>query len=99
MAIKIDIETSQVGVPFSGAYFRIVTAMVQRQRTSDPRHTVMIDVAGYATSPEHEDVREVDMRRYFVPLDVIEAQAGSSFLAKCYSLVITQPDMVGAVGV
>jgi hypothetical protein len=28
MAIQLDLSTSQYGVPFAGAYFRVVTAAV-----------------------------------------------------------------------
>jgi predicted deacetylase len=99
MAIKADIQTSQFGIPFQGAYFRVVTAAVSRQRESDPRHRVMIDVVGYAMQPQNEDTREVDFRRYHAALNEVEAQAGATFLAKCYAWVMAQPDMAGSVGV
>lgn len=99
MAIQIDLTNSQYGVPFAGAYFRIVTAAVTRTRDVANRHSVMIDVAGYATQPQDEDTREVDFRRYHTPLTDIEAQAGNSFLAKCYAWTMSQPDMVGSIGV
>lgn len=99
MAIQIDLTNSQYGVPFAGAYFRIVTAAVTRTRDADNRHSVMIDVAGYATQPENDDTREVDFRRYHTPLTDIEAQAGNSFLSKCYAWTMSQPDMAGSIGV
>lgn len=99
MAIQIDLSESQYGVPFNGAYFRIVTAAISRQRSGGPRHTVMIDVAGYASVPQHDDVREVDFRRYHTPLSDIDAQAGDTFMAKCYTWVMSQADMAGSVGV
>jgi predicted deacetylase len=99
MAIQLNLETSNFGVPFQGAYFRIVTAAISRQRQSDPRHTVMIDVVGYATQPTNEDTKDVDFRRYHVPLTDVEAQTGEGFLAKCYEWVMTQTDMAGSVGV
>jgi hypothetical protein len=97
MAIQVDLATSQYGVPFAGAYFRIVTASVMRQRGDAPRFSVMLDVAGYATAPQDEDTRDVDFRRYHTPLATIEAMAGDNFLAKCYSWVMSQEDMNGAV--
>lgn len=99
MALQIDLETSNFGVPFNGAYFRVVTAAISRQRQDNPRHTVMIDVVGYATKPENEDTKDVDFRRYHVPLDEIEVQTGVGFLAKCYQWVAAQPDMVGSTAV
>lgn len=93
MAIQIDLSQSQYGVPFAGAYFRVVTVAVTRTRDADNRHSVMIDVAGYATRPENDDTREVDFRRYHTPLTEVEAQAGDTFLAKCYAWVMAQADM------
>lgn len=97
MAIQIDLSQSQYGVPFAGAYFRIVTASVTRTRDVDNRHSVMIDVAGYATSPENDDTREVDFRRYHTPMTEVDAQAGDTFLSKCYAWVMAQADMSGSV--
>lgn len=99
MAIQIDLSTSQYGIPFAGAYFRIVTAAVSRTRSAEARHTVMLDVAGYATQPQDDDTREVDFRRYHCPLSEVESQTGDSFLAKCYVWVMQQPDMAGSIGV
>lgn len=99
MAIQIDLAQSNFGVPFQGAYFRIVTAAITRQRQSDPRHSVMIDVVGYATQPTNEDTKDVDFRRYHVPMGDVEAQAGDNFLAKCYAWVMAQADMAGSTGV
>lgn len=100
MAIQTDIQESKYGVPFAGAYFRIVTAAVCRQRAEAPyKYTVMLDVVGYASVPQNDDVHHVDFRRYNAPLDEVEAQAGATFLNKCYDWVMEQPDMFGSVGV
>lgn len=99
MAIQVDLTTSNYGVPFAGAYFRIATASVTRQRTETPRFSVMIDVVGYATQPTNEDVRDVDFRRYHVALETIEAQEGETFLAKCYVWAMAQEDMAGSIAV
>ena len=100
MAIELNLETSQYGTPFAGAYFRIVTAAVSRMRSGDgPKFTVMIDVAGYATSAPGDDTREVDFRRYHADYADIEAAAGAAFLDKCYAWVMTRDDMVGSVAV
>ncbi len=100
MAIKLDLSTSQFGVPFAGAYFRIVTAAVSRHGNNDEhKHTVMIDVVGYAAPPESDDTRDVDFRRYHAPYEQVEAQAGPNFLARCYDWVMEQPDMFGSVAV
>lgn len=98
MAIQVDLENSQFGVPFSGAYFRIATASISRQRSTDIKFSVMIDVAGYAAMPEL-DTKEIDFRRYHASYSAIEAQEGDNILAKCYSWVMAQPDMNGSIGV
>lgn len=99
MAIELNLETSQYGTPFAGAYFRIVTAAVSRMREGGPKFTVMIDVAGYATSTPGDDTREVDFRRYHADYADIEAATGAAFLDKCYSWVMSQDDMAGSVAV
>ena len=99
MAIQLDLTNSQYGVPFAGAYFRIITAAISRTRIADNRHSVMIDIAGYATRPSDEDTRDVDFRRYHCPLAEVEAQTGSTFLAKCYAWVMAQDNMNGAQAV
>jgi len=93
MAIQVDLATSQYGVPFAGAYFRIATASVSRMRGNNPKFHVMIDVAGYATAPQNDDTRDVDFRRYHAPLSDIETMTGADFLSKCYAWVMTQDDM------
>jgi len=97
MAIKHNItqETSQYGIKFDGAYYRIVTAAISRQRGADPKFTVMIDLSGYAATPT-DDTREVDFKRYDAPLDAVEAASGATFLAKCYAWVMAQSDMSGS---
>mgnify|MGYP003114107513 FL=1 len=101
MAISNNIttETSQYGVAFNGAYYRIVTASVSRQRGSDPKFNVMIDLSAYATASPTDDTREVDFKRYNAPLTEIEAAAGSAFVDKCYSWVMSQSDMAGSSAV
>lgn len=99
MAIKLDLFTSQYGIPFAGAYFRIVTAAISRTRDAENRHSVMLDVVGYATQPTNDDTRDVDFRRYHCPLAEVEAQTGENFLTKCYAWVMSQPDMTGSLGV
>lgn len=99
MAIQLNLETSQYGTPFAGAYFRIVTAGISRMRSGGAKFSVMIDVAGYATATPTDDTREVDFRRYHADLAEVEAQAGAVFLDKCYAWVMTQEDMAGSVAV
>ena len=99
MAISLDLTNSQYGIPFAGAYFRIVTASINRQREGGPKFSVMIDFAGYGTASPGDDTREVDFRRYHTPLDDIEAQEGDAFIDKCYTWVMSQPDMVGSQAV
>lgn len=97
MAIQIDLANSQYGIPFAGAYFRIVTAAVSRQRQGDAKFRVMLDVAGYGTATPGDDTREVDFRRYHAPLVDVEAQQGATFLDRCYAWVMAQDDMAGSV--
>lgn len=99
MAIKLDLTNSQYGTPFSGAYFRIVTAGISRMREGGPKFSVMIDVAGYATATPDDDTRDVDFRRYHADLAEVEAQAGAGFLDKCYVWVMAQEDMAGSIAV
>jgi hypothetical protein len=99
MALQIDLENSAFGIPFEGAYFRVMTTAISRERSDNPRHTVMIDAVGYAAKPQNEDTREVDFRRYHAPLCEIEAQQGSEFLQKVYHWLSQQPDMTGSVAV
>ena len=99
MGIKIDLTTSRFGTPFAGAYFRVATAAISRQREGGPKFAVMIDVSGYATETPNDDTREVDFRRYHADLFNVEASDGATFLDKCYSWVMTQGDMDGSVAV
>ena len=78
MAIQIDLTSSQYGVPFAAAYFRIVTAAVSRQRQGGSKFRVMVDVAGYGTALPGDDTREVDFRRYHAPLEEVEAHQGDA---------------------
>lgn len=96
MAIQIDLETSNFGIPFTGAYFRIGSATVSRQRNNV--FGVMMDVIGYATMP-NDDTKDIDFKRYLAPIEEIEAQEATAFLAKCYQWVMSQEDMLGSVAV
>lgn len=99
MAIQIDLQTSNYGVPFAGAYFRIVTASISRQRAGGVKFSVMIDVSGYGTNQPGDDTRDVDFRRYHCPLEDVEAKNGATFLDKCYAWVMSQSDMAGSQAV
>ena len=95
MAIQLDLTQSQYGVPFAGAYFRIVLVTIARQRGGG--RGIMIDVVGYATKPEDEDTREVDFRRYHTAYEDVESLDADNLLAKCYSWLMAQDDMAGSV--
>lgn len=97
MAIQLDLAESNYGVAFAGAYFRVVTSSISRQR--EAKFSVMIDVVGYATKPLNDDTKDIDFRRYHAALADVEAQTGDNFLEKTYNWVSSQPDMVGAVAV
>ena len=101
MAIQHNIEqgVSQYGIAFNNAYYRIVTAAVSRQRGTDPKFSVMIDLSAYATSSPTDDTREVDFKRYSANLTDVEAKSGSTFMDKCYAWVMDQDDMDGSTAV
>ena len=99
MAIQIDLATSRFGVPFNGAYFRIVRTTIERTRNIDPKFIVMMQVSGYAAVLQNNNTADVDFRQYHVPMTDIEAMAGEDFLSKCYAWVMTQADMVGSTAV
>ena len=101
MAIQHDIsaDNSQYGIAFNGAYYRIVTAAISRQRGTDPKFMVMIDLSAYATTTPDDDTREVDFKRYNANLDDIQASSGDAFLDKCYTWVMAQDDMAGSTAV
>jgi len=101
MAIRNNIAegASQYGIAFQDAYYRIVTAAISRQRGSNPKFDVMIDLSAYATSSPTDDTREVDFKRYHASLDEINASSGDAFLDKCYSWVMTQDDMAGSTAI
>ena len=101
MAIQNTIAegASQYGIAFKNAYYRIVTSSISRQRGSDPKFEVTIDLSAYATASPTDDTREVDFKRYHANLDDINASSGDAFLDKCYSWVMAQSDMAGSTAV
>tara|TARA_R100001463_G_scaffold53145_2_gene104126 strand:+ start:1302 stop:1607 length:306 start_codon:yes stop_codon:yes gene_type:complete len=101
MAIQNNIAegASQYGISFNNAYYRIVTAAVSRQRGTDPKFSVVIDLSAYATATPTDDTREVDFKRYNAPLDGINSASGDTFLDKCYAWVMSQSDMSGSSAV
>ena len=101
MAIQHNIAegASQYGIAFNNAYYRIVTAAVLRQRGTDPKFTVMIDLSAYATATPDDDTREVDFKRYNANLTDVEAKSGATFMDKCYAWVMDQDDMDGSTAV
>jgi len=101
MAIQHNIAegASQYGIAFNNAYYRIVTAAVSRQRGTDPKFSVMIDLSAYATSLPTDDTREVDFKRYSANLTDVEAASAATFMDKCYAWVMAQSDMDGSTAV
>ena len=101
MAIQNNIAegVSQYGIAFNNAYYRIVTAAVSRQRGTDPKFSVMIDLSAYATATPNDDTREVDFKRYNANLTDVEAASGATFMDKCYAWVMDQDDMDGSTAV
>jgi hypothetical protein len=101
MAIQNNIAegSSQYGIAFNNAYYRIATAAISRQRGDDPKFSVMIDLSAYATATPTDDTREVDFKRYDASLAEVEGSSGDAFLDKCYSWVMAQDDMAGSTAV
>lgn len=101
MAIQNNIAegSSQYGIAFNNAYYRIATAAISRQRGDDPKFSVMIDLSAYATATPTDDTREVDFKRYNASLAEVEASSGAAFLDKCYAWVMAQDDMAGSTAV
>jgi hypothetical protein len=88
--------TSQYGIPFNNAYYRIVTASISRQLGSGPKFMVTIDLSAYAINSPTDDTREVDFKRFHGPLSDIEAKSGDDFLGKCYAWLKDQSEFSGA---
>tara|TARA_R110002096_G_scaffold410236_1_gene609868 strand:+ start:905 stop:1210 length:306 start_codon:yes stop_codon:yes gene_type:complete len=101
MAIQNNIaeSASEYGIAFNNAYYRIVTASISRQRGTDLKFEVIIDLSAYATASPTADTREIDFKRYIANLDNINESGGDAFLDKCYSWVMTQADMSGSTAV
>lgn len=97
MAIQIDLASSKHGTAFSGAYFRIVMAGINRELGDS--FSVTLDCSGFATATPTDETHPIDFRRYRVALATIEATAGDDFLSKCYTWVMAQSDMSGSKAV
>jgi len=96
MALNLNLASSPMGIAVQNAYFRMASVTIMRTRNPENKFFVMVDVAIYATNPADDEVKNIDMRRYHVPLTDIEAQFGTEFLSKCYNWVANQPDMEGS---
>lgn len=94
LSLNISQSNSEYGIAFSGAYYRIVTANVQRERGGN--HQVSIDLSAYATSSPTDNTREVDFKRLSGSLSDIEAKSGDDFLSKCYAWLKDQSEFSGA---
>ena len=97
MAIQLNLESSEYGIPFAGAYFRIIVATVARR--DNQGFVVRIDLVGYATNPSDMYIKEVAFKQFQAPIEEIEAQEGVEFLVKCYQWVMSQEDMLGSIAV
>jgi len=97
MAIQLDLESSQYGISFADAYFRIIVATVARFENQG--FVVRIDVVGYANKPSDIYIKDIAFKQFQTTIEDIEAQDGVEFLAKCYQWVMAQPDMLGSIAV
>lgn len=101
MAILNTLNTTQIGIPIQNAYIRIANIVIPYNsiNTGQPR-SVMLDVVGYATKPEQGfDLKEIYFQRLHVPLEAIENQTETSFVAKAYQWLMQQPGMETATAV
>lgn len=94
MAITQDMSESRFGVPFPGAYFRIVSATINRK--VDSGHSVMLDVAAYAVPPTTGMEAEIEFLRIHGNLEDIETRDSSSFLSLCYEYLASLPEFAGS---
>ena len=101
MAIQHTIPegASEYGISFNNAYYRIVMATISRERGSDPKFLVTIDLSAYATSTPTDDTKEVDFKRFNANLDAVNSSSGDAFLDKCYTWVMAQDEMSGSTAV
>ena len=101
MAIQntISADNSEYGISFNDAYWRIVTIAVSRERGTDPKFSVMIDLSAYATNSPTADTRTVGYLRFDANLDDINSSSGDAFVDKCYSWVMAQDEMNGSTAV
>jgi hypothetical protein len=99
MAIQIDLQESNFGIPFAQAYFRIANVAINYKSNLDFHHLVMITLIGYATKPESVHINNIDSKHYDVPLIEIESCDGATFLEKCYKWVMAQSDMSNSIAV
>lgn len=102
MAIQHTIPegASEYGISFNNAYYRIVMATISRERGSDPKFLVTIDLSAYATGSNlTDDTKSVDFKRFHAPLDDINSSSGDAFLDKCYTWVMAQSEMNGSTAV
>lgn len=96
IAHTITEEQSHYGIAFNGAYWRIVTATVERIRGGNPKFQVIIDLSAYATSTPTDDTSVIDFKRFTAPWDDVHAQNGDSFIDKAYNYVMAQSEMAGS---
>ena len=101
MAIQHTIPegASEYGISFNNAYYRIVMATISRERGSDPKFLVTIDLSAYATSTPTDDTKEVDFKRFNANLDAVNSSSGDAFVDKCYTWVMAQSEMNGSTAV
>jgi len=99
IAHTITEEQSHYGIAFNGAYWRIVTASVQRINGDDPKFQVNVDLSAYATNTPTENTAVIDFKRFHAPWDIVQAHSGDSFIDKCYNYVMAQPEMAGSTAV
>jgi len=96
MAIEIDFNSDKFGITFEKAYFIIVNTSVKRQQPEEgEKFVAVIDIAGYTDKSLVSVKTPLEFKRYRVNLSTVDNFSGSNFVERCYSWVMTQPELAG----
>jgi len=101
MAIQHNIteDTSEFGIAFNNAYYRLTSFNMHRDNNPDNTFWVAMQIVAYATTSPDQFTRDIDLKNFHAPLQDIEAKSGDNFLAKCYTWIMDQEEMSGSTAV